>query len=464
MRARRTPTALPIIVVGLAVAAAFGSGATGTAGPPTATGTFATLPADGGDEATGTNGAGDGRAVSDGVAGGGRAPTATTIATDDTVPDDEPVVTALGPGVLPGIDWQVFDDVIAPRLIDQGSLAVSIAVSKDGRLVHEAAYGVADPATGAPVDAESRFRIASNSKVITSTVALQLVEEGLLTLDEPVLAPLAEQLSVGFADARMADVTLRQLLGHASGFADFQEEFFRGSAVGCEDATIAAFTNPLSGTPGRTVNYSNMNFCIVGLLIELATGDSYEAAAYDHLLTPLGITDMRVTGNSDVRPGEVVHPGDPGRNFMEVLGGAGSWIASAADLLAVVDSLDTVRPGWHPLSAAMAAEMQGRSAAAEPSRSHGFGLGLLLFGDSWGHTGTLQNAHSMVLHRPDGFSFAILTSGSAPSESNDLRHYADEAFRAIGVPLLSLVAPVPVPPTTVAPSTTAVPSTTPLDP
>ena len=97
----------------------------------------------------------------------GAAPTTTSPATDDTTPDDSPVVTALGPGVLEGVDWQVFDDRIAPPLISSGAIAVSIAVAKDGRLVHEAAYGVADPATGEPVTTASRFRIASISKVLT---------------------------------------------------------------------------------------------------------------------------------------------------------------------------------------------------------------------------------------------------------------------------------------------------------
>ena len=141
--ARRTPVALPVIVVGLAVAAAFGSGATGTAGPRTESGTFATVPPD-----TGPDGGPAGSDV-DGSADAVEDPsgaTSVTAPTDDTVPDDEPVVTALGPGILPGIDWPVFDDLIAPPLIDQGALAVSIAVSKDGRLVHEAAYGIADPA------------------------------------------------------------------------------------------------------------------------------------------------------------------------------------------------------------------------------------------------------------------------------------------------------------------------------
>jgi len=150
-----------------------------------------------------------------------------------------------------------------------------------------------------------------------------------------------------------------------------------------------------------------------------------------------------VTGNNDVRPGEVVHPGDPGRNFMEVLGGAGSWVASAADLVAIADSLDTTRPGWHPISPELADEMQGRTPAGSLARAHNLGLGLRLFGDAWGHTGTIQNAHSMVLHRADGFTFAVLASGSAPSESDDLAGIADRALRAIGNPLLSFVAPVP---------------------
>ena len=456
-------------MLGLAVAAAFGSGAFGSATPATTTGTFTTQPTDASPSTVaassavtsrGDDGAGDGASAGDGAAdgagsrvGGGAdrasatpsaAPPTTSPATDDTTPDDSPVVTALGPGVLEGVDWQVFDDRIAPPLISSGAIAVSIAVAKDGRLVHEAAYGVADPATAEPVTTASRFRIASISKVLTATVALQLVDDGLLQLDAPVLAPLAAQFGVPLTDPRMEQVTLRHLLSHTSGFADFSEEFFRGDAVGCEDATIAGFANPLSGSPGQSANYSNMNFCIVGLLIELATADSYEAAVYDRLLTPLGITEMRVTGNNDVRPGEVVHPGDPGRNFMEVLGGAGSWVATAADLVAIVDSLDTSRPGWHPISPALADEMQGRTEAGRLAKGYRFGLGLLLFGDGWGHTGTLQNAHSMVLHRADGFTYAIVVSGSAPSESNDLARFADRGFEAIGVPLLALVAPTPL--------------------
>jgi hypothetical protein len=50
----------------------------------------------------------------------------------------------------------------------------------------------------------------------------------------------------------------------------------------------------------------------------------------------------------------------------------------------------------------------------------------------------------MVQHRADGFTYAIVVSGSAPSESNDLARFADRGFEAIGVPLLALVAPTPL--------------------
>jgi D-alanyl-D-alanine carboxypeptidase len=420
---RRSLAALPLAVVGVCVVAAFG----GTSPVPLVQvdGVFVTVP------------------VAPSEASFVAAPT-TAAASDVTVPDRRPPVTALGRAVLPGVDWKAFDDAVAERLLARGDQAVSIAVAKDGYLVHNVAYGVANPLFGVPVEAGDRFRIASNSKVLTSATALQLVDDGLLTLDEPVLGPLAVQLGAVFGDQRMSDVTLRQLLGHTSGFADFTPEFFRGGAVGCEDAAIAALRGRLSASPGRNVNYSNMNFCITGLLIELATGDAYESAVYDRLLTPLGITGMRVTGNDDVRAGEVVHQGNPSRNFMEVLGGAGSWLGSASDLVRIVDSLDVTRPGWHPISVEMAAEMQGRSEQAEPSRSFGLGLGLRLWGDEWGHTGTLENAHSMVLHRPDGITWAIVVSGGVPDETDDLRSYADRGFASIGGPLLAFVTPEPL--------------------
>jgi len=381
--------------------------------------------------------------------------TTSTLPSDATKPDDPTVLTVPPGGYLPGFDTDAFDHAIADRLLGAGDLAVSIAVAKDGHLVHTAAYGIANPATGEPAVATDRFRIASNSKMITSTVILQLVAAGDLTLDDRVLPRLAAQFGVALGDRRMNDVTLRMLLNHTSGFSDFQAEFFRGQAVGCEDVTVEALKGRLSTTPGTYVKYSNENFCLLGLLIEQVTGDGYEQAVQDRLLTPLGITDMRTTGNDDLRPGEVVHLGGDQRNFMEVLGGAGAWVATSADMVKIVDSLDTNRPGWHPIPESLATEMRAPNATVGAHAGQWLGLGLRVWGDgTWGHTGTIQNAHSMVIHQPNGYTWAVLVSGDSPQETDNLRQYVDRAFELAGTP------PGPVIPYVFGPSPGGGPTTT----
>jgi D-alanyl-D-alanine carboxypeptidase len=366
-------------------------------------------------------------------------PGSSGVESDNTVPADETVVTAPGPARWPGFDGEHFSSLIADRLLGQGALAVGIAVAKDGHLVWESGHGIAN-SFGELVTAEHRFRIASNSKMLTAATVLSLVQAGQVGLDDVVLQRIADAFGVPLGDSRMAHVTVRQLLSHTSGFRDYTSQFFGEQAVSCEDATVQAVQGRLGGQPGASVNYSNENFCLLGLLIEQLTGDGYEQAVYDRLLTPLGVTTARVTGNDDLRSGEVDHPGGVERNFMEVLGGAGAWLASAADMVKIVDSFDTTRPGWHPFGDELSAEQKGEGAAQAVARSYRFGLGLRLWDDgSWGHTGTIQNAHSMVLHRPDGITFAILVSGPAPSESDDLKGIAERAFAEVGLPSTQLV-------------------------
>ena len=84
----------------------------------------------------------------------------------------------------------------------------------------------------------------------------------------------------------------------------------------------------------------------------MVAGRPYEDVVNDRLLQPLGIEGMRLAGTFDPDPAEVIHPSVPPRNYMEVLGAAGSWVASASDVVTILDALDPSTPGWHPLSAA----------------------------------------------------------------------------------------------------------------
>jgi D-alanyl-D-alanine carboxypeptidase len=332
---------------------------------------------------------------------------------------------------VPAGGWDVFDESLRSQLLGGGAVAASVAVTVGGELVHAAAYGVRVPNSLEPVDTDDRFRLASISKVITAIVTLQLVEDGRIALDEPVGDRIAASLGVAAVDPDMQAVTPELLLSHRSGIGGYEGLFFSNGAPTCPDAARVAMGRAV-GPPGGLV-YSNMNYCLLGLLIEHVTALPYEEATSRRLLAPLGITGMRVAGTPDVGPDEVQHFTAPGRQYMEALGAAGAWIAAPSDLVTVLDSLDPTLDRWHPLSDEMLLRMRAQPFA--PFSPSGYGLGLMLYADgSFGHTGTLESTHTMVLHRPDGVTWAVTVNGEHPSESDDLRRIVDRAFAASGMP------------------------------
>ena len=102
---------------------------------------------------------------------------------------------------MPG--WAAFDDALGARLVP-ADVSASVAVMIDGQVVHEAAFGDRVAGSGDPVETTDRFRIASISKTITAIVALQLVEDGTLTLDEPIGDTLVEHLGLTASDPDVA--------------------------------------------------------------------------------------------------------------------------------------------------------------------------------------------------------------------------------------------------------------------
>lgn len=361
------------------------------------------------------------------------------LATGDPLPfpgfERDRVTIAPLPGVEQPLDeapltgWAAFDAEIARATIARGSDAVSVAVAVDGEVVHEAAMGVRRPDLPEPVQPTDRFRIASISKTITAITVLQLVEEGRVGLDEPVGARIADLVGVVAPSERAGAITVRELLTHTSGFAQFENLFFRNQVDSCEEAAAIGLSRSVGG---GGFEYSNMNYCVLGLLVELLTGDSYEEAVYERLLTPLGISGMRLAPTYDPGPGEVEHRSVPGRNYMEVLGAAGAWVATPADLITIVDSLDAATPGYKPLEPETVAAMM--TSANDPAASdRGYGMGAILYGGgAAGHTGTVESTHAMVLDRADNVSWAVVVSGEAPSESVELARIVDRALLAGG--------------------------------
>jgi D-alanyl-D-alanine carboxypeptidase len=345
---------------------------------------------------------------------------------------DRVTIAPLPPSGQPGgtdapvlTGWAAFDASLASSVLGGGSDAVSVAVSIDGDIVHESAMGTRVPDTSDGVETTDKFRIASISKTISAITALQLVEEGLVGLDDPVGNIVAEAVGVPAPSAGVGELTLRRLLTHTSGFAQYESVFFRNQVASCEEAAAVGLTRSLQG-PG--FRYSNMNFCVLGLLIEQLTGQDYEQAVYERLLTPLGISGMRLAPTHDPGPGEAVHRSVPARNYMEVLGAAGAWVASPSDLVKIFDSLDPTTPGWKPLDAETVAAM--KTAVNDPlTPDRGYGMGVILYGGgASGHTGTIESTHAMVLDRADDVTWAVTVSGENPSDTVRLAGMVDRAL------------------------------------
>lgn len=168
---------------------------------------------------------------------------------------------------------------------------LALALIKEGQIVYEQGYGVAD-ASGRAVTPHTPFMIASTSKQLTGLAVQQLVRDGELELD----APVSRYLSVfQSADEAHRSITVSQLLGHTSGFSTRQGRETL-TANGGPDDTLEANARRLAGerlsrNPGVAFEYSNANYDLLGYLIQEVTGVPYGQYLRAHVFDPLGMQD-----------------------------------------------------------------------------------------------------------------------------------------------------------------------------
>jgi CubicO group peptidase (beta-lactamase class C family) len=158
-----------------------------------------------------------------------------------------------------------------PRYLREENVpGLSIALIQDGRMAWAEGFGVANTITGQPVTPEMAFEVASNSKVVTAYTALQLVDQGRLSLDEPLNAYLSEPWlpASEYRDA----ITLRHVLSHTSGL---------GHSTPSRESLFA---------PGRGYSYSAVGFLYLQAVIEEVTGQSLEDVAQGMVFDQLGMS------------------------------------------------------------------------------------------------------------------------------------------------------------------------------
>lgn len=256
-----------------------------------------------------------------------------------------------------------------------GLPGVAVALVKDGTPVLEAGSSASDE----PLTATTPTALASVSKVTTTFAVLQLVDDGALELDDPVVQHLPEFV---LDDPRGASITVRQLLSHTSGLPN-------PTIVPPADSPQQRVTQlrdvELASDPETSYLYSNLGYQTAARLIEVVSGQSYPDYLDEHLFGPLGMDDTAASveeqNGADLISGHVTAYGGAiaMREMAAMNAGSGDVVSTAHDMalwMAMVQREGVAADGTRVLSADLVEESQ----RLQPGSGHG-GLG-------WEHTQT----------------------------------------------------------------------------
>lgn len=228
---------------------------------------------------------------------------------------------------------------ILQQWLDEGTVtAVASAVVHRGQIAGEFYGGRTAPAPDAPpVNGSSLFHIASIGKPITAFAVMLLVEAGRLALDDPVASILP-----GFSDAVRESITVRQLLTHTSGLPqDPDRSRLPPDASTFDELRTYIHAFPIA-SPGSKVEYSNVGYGLLGLIIEEVSQKPFATFVREHVFAPAGLRDTWLAPPDDLFP-HIVHvhgtldPGSPTERFNSTYARrqthpAGSVLATAQDV------------------------------------------------------------------------------------------------------------------------------------
>jgi len=201
----------------------------------------------------------------------------------------EGVVPAQQEGPTDPAELEAFlDTLMAEQMEEHHIPGAAVAVVKDGELFFAKGYGLADIEAGIPVDPEKTlFRIGSGSKLFTATAVMQLVEQGILDLDEDVNTYLDFEIP----DSYPEPITLRHLLSHTAGIdvSDLNIGAPSADELLPTGEWLRANLRERIRPPGQVPAYSNYGLTLAGYIVELVSGISYEQYIEENILEPLGM-------------------------------------------------------------------------------------------------------------------------------------------------------------------------------
>ena len=191
-------------------------------------------------------------------------------------------------GVCPSPRSAAVDALVAAAGVNADTPGGAVMVIQAGRILHWAAYGLADIERRVPNTPHTIFRLASITKSFTALAIMMLAEEGKLAYDDPVARHLPELARLGDA------VTIRRLLHHTSGLPDPALHVLLAAQnpmpSNADQLALLAETGELLFPPGDRFRYGNMAYEILASVVERLSGQSYDAFLQQRVFGPLGMT------------------------------------------------------------------------------------------------------------------------------------------------------------------------------
>lgn len=183
---------------------------------------------------------------------------------------------------------------IQRQLATTGVSSIAVAVAKDGKILWEEGFGLADRETKRPATANTMYSLASISKPFTATGLMTLRQQGKIDIDRPANDYLGKGKLTGLAGPANA-ATVKRVLSHTAGLPLHYQFFYAGKPDHPPpmDVTIARYGN-LVFAPGSIYEYSNLGFGIIDHIIELRSGQPYAEYMRTHVFQPLGLTHTSV--------------------------------------------------------------------------------------------------------------------------------------------------------------------------
>jgi CubicO group peptidase (beta-lactamase class C family) len=182
-------------------------------------------------------------------------------------------------------------DGFVDRLAARDAFSGTVLLAKDGKVLLTKAVGIANRDFDVPVTLDTKFNLGSMNKMMTAVACLQLVEQGKLSLDDPIGKYLGDDW---LPQVDKSQVKVRHLLTHTSGLGSyFTEEFDRSSRAlyrTVDDWKPLVRDETLAFEPGTQWSYSNTGMLIAGAVVEKASGSDYYDYVRAHITGPAGMT------------------------------------------------------------------------------------------------------------------------------------------------------------------------------